>query len=108
MKETKKTPYAHVALHWEQDRMLDTIATFTNKTKMELIEMFVKSAHKALAYNFRFLGVQAIKMRYGIEVKVTIAPMPSIVGQISGVPMNISEKEHDKLVDKEIEKRLEE
>ena len=105
--EKKKSRYATVAISHEKDKMLDTVATFCGKSKMQLLEEFIKQSHKALAYNFKLLGVQAIRMRYGIEIKVTIAPMPSIVGVISNVPMDISEKEHDKLVESEIKKRLE-
>ena len=105
MKETKKkSPYTTVNIHHEQDKMLDAVAYFCGLSKMELVELFIKSAHKSLAWNFQKLGIESLKMRFNIAIKCTIAPIPSV----HSIPcdMSIPNSEVDKIISEDMKKRL--
>lgn len=101
--DKKKSPYATVAIHHEQDKMLDSVAHFCGLSKMELVELFVKSAHKSLAWNFKKLGIEAINMRFSIAVKTTLAPMPT--AHSIACPMSVPNEKVDKIIEKDMKKK---
>ena len=83
--------------------MLDAVAYFCGVSKMELVELFIKSAHKSLAWNFQKLGIDSLKMRFSIQIKTTIAPIPT--AHSIACAMSVPDSEVDDMIREDMKKK---